>query len=168
MKTVLCIVSFFIAVTAFAQPPKVELSPSGFPRVDVSIPDTKNEKLIELSKSWALETYKRGGYDVTDVTENSMVISAIEKRAFFYRNKGEGYDHDINFEMRLSFYGNRYSVQLFVKQIFADGVKIEYTIPDYFTSEGKLKEGYNDVKPSLENTANRILKSHYNFITNYR
>lgn len=168
MKTSIAIACFFISMLSLAQPPQMELSPSGFPKLDVSIPATKNEKLIELSKNWALETYKRGGYDVTDVTENSMTISAIEKRAFFYRNKGEGYDHDINFEMRLTFYGNRYSVQLFVKQIFADGVKIEYTIPDYFTSDGNLKEGYADVKPSLEATANTILKSHYNFITKSR
>ncbi len=168
MRTVFGIVCFFITTFALAQPPQMELSRSGFPKVDVSIPATKNEKLIELSKSWALETYKRGGYDVTDVTENSMTISAIEKRAFYYRNKGEGYDHDINFDMKLTFYGNRYSVQLFVKQIFADGVKIEYTIPDYFTSDGSLKEGYADVKPSLEATANTILKSYYNYITNFR
>ena len=167
MKRLIAI-AFLSFTPIWAQPPQVELSRTGFPAVDVSIPNTPNEKLVDLTKNWALETYKRGNFDVTDVTDNTVTISAVERRAFFYRNKGEGFDHDIRFDMKFTFSDNRYTVNFTVRQIFADGVRIEYAVPDYFTSDGKLKEDYDEVKPSLEATVNKILRSHYNFILNFR
>jgi hypothetical protein len=168
MKRLMAIVAFLSFIIVKAQPPQAELSRTGFPAVDVSIPATPNEKLVDLTKNWALETYKRGNFDVSEVTDNTVTISAVERRAFFYRNKGEGFDHDIRFDMKITFSGNRYTVNFIIKQIFADGVRIEYNIPDYFTSDGKLKEDYEEVKPSLEATVNKIIRSHYNFILNFR
>lgn len=58
----------------------------------------------------------------------------------------------------------KYTLTFIVKEIYIDNVLLKTTVADFFTSEGKLKEDYKDVKPSLESTANRIIKSYINFI----
>ncbi|OYQ34076.1 hypothetical protein CHU92_12125 [Flavobacterium cyanobacteriorum] len=168
MKPLVVIAAVFIGVAASAQPQRAELTRSGFAPVTVSIPATPNEKLAELTRNWAMETYQRGGYDITGVTGNLLTVSAREDGAFFYRNKGEGFDHDIRYNMELSFAENSYTATFTISEIYANDVRIEYNIPDYFTSAGTLKEDYEEVEPSLENTVNRIIRSHYNFIINFR
>jgi len=159
---------------AMAQPPKLELTPRGFEPIEVSIPATQNEKLIEVTKAWALEYNNRGlkedrGYDASDVTENSITISAFKKNAFYYRERGEAFEHRIRYSMKITFSQNRYTLAFTVNDIYGDSNSLlEYKLPDYFTSEGKLKEGYTGLDTSLEETVNNIVKSHYNFILNFR
>lgn len=160
---------FFAA--AVAAQPRLELTPAGFAPVDIELPPTTNEKLIELSRNWAMEYNRprKERYDITNVTGNSMTISAFKDNAFYYTNRGEEFYHRIRYSIELAFYGDRYTVVFTVVDIYADDDKIiEYKIPDYFNSNGKLKEGYEFIEPSLEATVNSIVGSHYNFIINYR
>lgn len=157
----------FIAATAFAQP-KTELAPAGFSTVTVTIPASVPEKMVELTKNWALEANRRGSFDVSEVTTNTITVTANKKDAFYYRSKGEGYDHDIRYDLKLNFSESSYTATFVVKEIYADNVRIESTVADFFSSDGAPKVGFEDVKPSLEATANTILKSHYNFILNFR
>ncbi|WP_294822514.1 hypothetical protein [uncultured Flavobacterium sp.] len=160
----------FLSAAALAQPPKMELKPNGFDPIEVSIPATPNEKLIEITKAWAQEFNRREeGADITEVTLSSLTVSANKRNGFFYRNRGEAHEHKIRYSMKIAFYENRYTLAFTVNDIYADGDKlIDYKLPDYFTSAGKLKEGYTDLKPSLERTVNDIAASHYNFIINFR
>jgi hypothetical protein len=78
MRRCLLILCLFIAGTAIAQPQMV-LMPYGFDPVEVQIPAISQEKFIELSKSWAAEFNRnQKGYDVSDVTSNSLTISAYK------------------------------------------------------------------------------------------
>ncbi|MCW4467512.1 hypothetical protein OGH69_00900 [Flavobacterium sp. MFBS3-15] len=164
------LVFLFLSVSALAQPPKMELEPYGFDPIEVSIPATPNDKLIEITTAWAQEfNRKESGADVTEVTTNSLTISAYKRNGFFYRDRGETHSHRIHYSMKITFYENRYTVAFATDDIYSDGDKlITYKIPDYFTPEGKLKDGYTDLKPSLERTVNDIVTSHYNFIINFR
>lgn len=169
MQKLLLILCLFIAGTAIAQPQMV-LMPYGFDPVEVQIPGISQEKFIELSKSWAAEFNRnQKGYDVSDVTSNSVTISAYKRNAFFYRNLGDTFQYTIRYTMKLSVYDTYYKLVFTVTDIYAnDDVLINYKIPDYFTASGKLKDGYNDIKPSLEKTVNYIVASHYDTIANYR
>lgn len=153
----------------FAQP-QLELTPNGFDPVTVEIPSTPNEKLIEVSTAWANEYNRRQkGAVITDVTANSMTITAYKKNAFYFRNRGEAFDHSVNYTLKLAFSQSNYTLQFTVTDIFTDGDKlIQYKLPDYFRPDGKLKEGYTDLEKSLEDTVNDIVASHYNFLINYR
>ncbi|MGQ2982535.1 hypothetical protein [Flavobacterium sp.] len=164
------LIFLFLSAAALAQPPKMELNPNGFDAIDVSIPATPNEKLIEITKAWATKANQREkGADVTDVTANSLTVSAYKRDAFFYRDRGETHSHRIRYSMKITFYENRYTVAFTVNDIYMDGDKlVTYKLPDYFTSEGKLKEGYTDLEQSLERTVNDLVTSHYNFIINFR
>jgi hypothetical protein len=169
MQKILFLLCFFAIASMHAQP-RLELEPAGFAPIEISLPPTPNDKLIEVTKAWAKE-YNKGakGYDFTNVTANSITINAYKKNAFFYRNRGEAFDHSINYTMKITFHENSYTLQFTVTDIFVGTDKlIEYKLPDYFTNEGKLKEGYDDLKPSLEKNVNDIVASHYNFILNYR
>lgn len=170
MKLFSFILFFTASFVAYAQTPKLVLQPGGFDAVSVTIPSTANEKLIELSKNWATQ-YKRRkqGIDVSNVSANSMLITGFKKNAFFYSNKGETFYHKIKYDMHLTFNNNSYTVQFNVSDIYIDDdVLLEYKLPDYFTSEGNLKDGYNTLKTSLEDTVNDMITSHYNFIVDYR
>lgn len=170
MSRYITIVLFFAAALLNAQPPKVELQPYGFDPVEIQIPATSNEKLLELSQNWAIEYNRtRNGHDITNVTDNSMTITAFKQNAFYYRNRGDAFDHRIKYEMDISFNRDRYTLTFKVTEIYLNNDKlIEYKIPDYYTSDGKLKDGYDGLENSLEVTVNDIIRSHYNFIVNFR
>lgn len=161
-------------VAATAQPPELELQPNGFDPIEVSIPSTPNNKLIEVTKAWASEYNARGekgdtGYDATDVTSNSITISAYKKNAFSFSERGESFQHKIRYSMKITFYQNRYSLTFIVNDIYGDSNSpMKYKLPDFFTSSGKLKQGYTGLDTSLEETVNAIVLSHYNFLLNYR
>jgi len=172
----LCLLFIFFVTLASAQPPRLELEPRGFAPVDVQIPATSNEKLIEVTKAWANEYNnrrstgnRRRGYDVTDETTNALTIHAYKRNAFFYRERGMAFNHSIDYSLRLNFYETYYTIQFTVESIYIDNDKlIESDIQDYFTSDGKLKEGYDELETSLEDNVNEIVESHYNFVINFR
>jgi len=168
---VICILVFCLnCLTVTAQPPRLELTPGGFEPVTVQIPATSAEKLIELSKNWAAETNKRRrGYDITNVTANTVTISAYKRNAFYYRNRGESFDFRIRYEMALTFDNTSYTLAFKVVDIYAKDDNVQKTgLSNYFTSDGKLKEGFEEVEPSLETSVNDLVNSHYNFLLNFR
>jgi hypothetical protein len=170
MRKLLTLLCFFVLAIANAQPPAMELTPNGFDIIEVQIPSTSNDKLIQLSTAWAADlNRKRNGYDATDVTSNSMVISAYKKNAFFIRNNGDSFNYAIQYTMKLSFHDTYYTMHFLVNDIYTnDDVLVKYKLPDYFTPDGDLKEGYEDLKPSLEKSVNDLALSYYNFIVNFR
>lgn len=169
MQRLLLICCLIITGTAIAQPQMV-LMPYGFDPVEVQIPAISQEKFIELSRSWAAEFNRnQKSYDVSDVKSNSLTITAFKRNAFFYRNLGETFQYTIRYTMELSLFDSYYKLIFTITDIYAnDDVLINYKIPDYFSSSGQLKDGYSDLKPSLEKTVNYIVASHYNTIANYR
>jgi hypothetical protein len=169
MHRLLCL--FLLLPVMAAAQLALELEPSGFPPVTVTIPSTLNEKLVDLTRAWAQEYNRRNdrGYDFLDVTDNSITVSSYKKNAFFYRDRGQSFNLSINYTMQLTFSESSYTLAFTVTDIFADNDKLlEYHIPDYFTSEGKLKEGYDELDTSLEKNVNDIARSHYNFLINFR
>lgn len=159
----------FVTGIVMAQPPKMELKPNGFDPVTISIPEIRPERLIEATKIWTADFNRRQkGFDITNVTSNSLTIYTFKKNAFFYRNLGERFQYTVRYSIKLIFYDTSYTLQFNVIDIYADEDKlISYKIPDYFLSSGQLKEGYSDLKPSLEKTVNNIVTSHYNYMINY-
>lgn len=170
MKNFVYLFFYFMVLGKLYAQPKLELLPHGFEPVTVDIPEITSEKFIDLAKNWAV-FYNRNGnrYDVSEVTSNTITVSALKKNAFFYRNKGETFNYNIEYDVKLNFYGNYYTLLFIVKNIYTDdNVLIQSSISDYFDSNGNLKEGFNEVKPSLEKNVNGISKSLHNYITNYR
>ena len=171
LYTLLC---FITLGTANAQPPELKLQSNGFEQVDITIPATKNDKLVALTRSWVAELEHRGpdqgkGYDITNVTDNSITVSGYKKNGFYFRDRGEQFMHKIRYTMKITFYESHYTVDFKVMQIFTDNdVPVKYSIPDYFLPDGKLKDGYTELDSSLENTVNNLILSHYNFILNFR
>jgi len=164
---IICITALLCCALSFAQPPRLELTPGGFDVVAVALPAAPAEKLIDLTKVWAFEfNRKEDGFDITNVTANSITISAFKDNAFFYRERGQAFDHKIRYTMEITFNDAGYTVDFKIPEIYSDDRLIEYTIPDYFTREGKLKEGYGAIERSLEASVNNIVKSHYNFLAN--
>lgn len=156
-------------ITILSAQPKLELQQGTFSPTEAAIPTVSAEKLIELTKNWASEFNRReGGFDITDVTANTITISAFRDNAFFYRNRGEAFDHKIRYDMQLTFSSGVYRVNFAVREIYYNDKLIASTLPDYYNSQGNLKEGYEDVKPSIEATVNNIIRSHYNFLVNFR
>lgn len=169
MSRLLFITCLFIGLSLHAQP-KLELTPRGFDPVEATIASVPSEKLIELSKSWASEfNRKEKGADISSVTASGLTISAFKKNAFFIRNRGEMFEYTIHYSMKLTFTNGSYSLQFTVNDIYADDdTLVKYKLPDYFGPSGELKEGYADLKLSLERTVNGIVTSHYNFIANFK
>lgn len=145
---------------------KIEMSPKGFAPVAVQTPNKPIEKLMALSKSWAAY-YNKKGYDVFDVTQNTITIGAVKENAYFYRNLGVQYDYNIKYTLQIDFSENQKYVMTFtVKEIYANEVLIQTKVIDFFTPDGKLKDDFEEVKPSLEATVNRILNSYSNYLAN--
>lgn len=162
MKKLLTISLFFFYFAVFSQE-KTQLTPNGFPTVTVQKPNIPLENLIDASRSWALY-YNKLGADVYEVTVNSLKIDALRKGAFHYYSLGERYTFDVKYTLAVEFGDTNYNLKLTVKEIYTDDKLLESTLADYFTLEGKLKDGFEEIKPSLEITVNKIISSFATYI----
>lgn len=149
---------------SFAQP-KLEMTPKGFAPLEVDMPNRSTTKLLESSKDWA-SYFNTNNSDVFNVTENSLTIESLYENAYYYWNIGVKYKFDIKYNLQIVFKENqkKYTLIFTVKQIYTDNVPMKSTIVSFYTPEGKLKEDFQDIKPSLEHTVNKIIKSYINFI----
>ncbi|MDR6966197.1 hypothetical protein J2X31_000190 [Flavobacterium arsenatis] len=162
MKKLLPLLCCFYCCLAFSQE-KIELTPNGFPTVVIAKPNIPLENLIEASRSWAL-FYNKNGADVYEVTSNSLKIDALRKGAFAYYSLGERFTFDVKYTLAVEFGDANYTLKLTVKEIYTDDKLIKSTLPDYFTPEGKLKQGFEDIKPSIEITVNKLIASFASYI----
>jgi hypothetical protein len=158
---------FFVLLTAavFGQA-KMELTPTGFATLSFPKPAKTLEKLIEHSRNWAA-FYNRNNdfpYDVYDVTATSLSIDGFVENAFYYRNNGEVFHHRIKYTLKIEFGKDTYDLRFIVREIYADKTLTKTTVADYFTPDGKLKEDFEDVRPSLEKTAAEVVRSFANAI----
>lgn len=152
-----------------AQPPAMELQPNGFPVITVPLPETLPEKLIDLTQRWAHGfNLKEEGFDATNITSNTITITANKKNAFFYRDRGQAFDHEIRYEMHFTFNKDNYTLKFNITDIYLRDRRLESGISDFFTSDGKLKDGYDGLERSLEASVNNIVRDHYTYILNYR
>lgn len=164
-KVLLLFVVIFSANLAFAQE-RFELTPNGFPPIEIEKPRKPLEKLMDASKAW-VDSYHKGERDVYNVTATSLQIDAVKQNAFFYRNLGETFQHRIKYTLKVEFLENTYRLTFVVKEIYTKQTLLKMTVSDFFTPDGKLKDDFEEAKPSLEQTANKVLKSFTNFIQTY-
>ncbi|MES2484755.1 MAG: hypothetical protein V4581_02250 [Bacteroidota bacterium] len=168
MKRLLTIMCCFILAATKAQAPKTQLQRGSFESVTATMPPMLPEKFIDNTKAWA-HTFTRtaGGYDATNVTGNTITISALKRNAFRYQNAGETVENKVGYSLEITFNTTSYTIKYIVNDIYGDNdTLLEYKLPDYFTSNGKLKEGYNGLIKSMEATANETLESFHDYITN--
>lgn len=168
MKICLSILLVFTVFIAKAQL-KVELTPKGFePNPTVgNLPQITNERFIEATQLWA-QDFSRGEADISQVTENSLTIDAFRDNAFFYRNVGDTYYQKVKYQIELSKERNTYSLSFQITEIYTNKTLLKSAITDYFTPDGKMKDGFEEVKPSIEKTVSIILDSYNRYITNIR
>jgi len=166
MKRILQLLLIFSTFTGFAQI-QVEVKPNGISPNPITrtIPAMTDERFIELSQNWASE-FSRGEAIITEVTPNSMTIDAFRDNAFLYRNKGETFLHKIKYQLKVSKQRNSYTASLSVTEIYANKVLLKSTIADYFLPNGNQKEGFEEVKPTLEKSLNIILNSYDKYLKN--
>lgn len=156
--------ALLICATGFTQT-IAEMTPQGFLPVRFSSPNKPLEKLIDLSKTWA--NMNKHGADASNITENSLVITGFKPLAAYYYNVGVKYNYDLRYEITVVFNADKtYTLSFDAKEFYANEVLTKTKVPDFFTPEGKLKDDFRDVKPSLEVTVDRILKAYHNFISN--
>lgn len=157
---------FLLFSTLILAQAKPEMTPKGFAPIEFTTPNRPVEKLIEASKSWA-PYYNKKGFDVYDVTPNSLKIDGYKTNAYFYRNLGETYPYNIRYTLEIVFKADGiYTVTFSLKESYAKEALVKTTVADFFTPDGKLKDDYTEVKPSLERTAENVIKSFTNFIQN--
>lgn len=156
---------FVFSLTISRAQAVAEMTPKGFAPLNFTTPAKTLEKLIEASKSWAA-TYNKDGFDITDVTENSLTVSGLKKYACYYWNLGVRYDYNIRYTLKITFEKDNSGKIVFnAKEFYANNVLTKTTIADFFTPDGQLKDDFKDVKPTLEATVDRMVQSYVNFIS---
>lgn len=163
MKHFLKIAVLFFITFCPAQT-KLELTPQGFMPVEAKTPNLPPDQLIDVSKSWA-PYFNKNGADVFEVSSNSLTIEARYENAFYSYNVGVKYNYDIKYSLKIVFgEDKKYTLKFIVKEIYAENVLLKTTVADFFTADGTLKDDFRDAKPSLEKTANSIVKSFVNYM----
>lgn len=164
MKLLLQLFLIFFTISNYAQI-KVEVTQNGIEPNSYTekIPPLTDERFIELSQIWAPE-FSRGNSNITEVTANSLTIDAFRDNAFLYRNKGETFLHNIKYQLKVTKNGDSYTASFKILEIYARKVLLKSTISDYFLPNGNLKEGFEEVKPSLERSLNIILNSYDRYL----
>ncbi|WP_447636301.1 hypothetical protein [Flavobacterium microcysteis] len=167
MKFYFSILLIFTTVISNAQA-RMELTPKGFDPNPIrgSLPFMTNEKFINGTQLW-IQEFSRGESDISEVTENSLTIDAFRDNAFFYRNLGNTFYQKVRYRIKLSKEGNEYVLSFQITEIYANKTLLNSGITDYFKPDGKMKDGFEEVKPSIEKTVGIILNSYHRYITNY-
>lgn len=163
MKPLLTLFAFFTFALGVSQN-LVEMTPKGFQPIKVATASKPIEQLIELSKSWA--NANKYGADASDVTANSLTITGFKPLAAYYYNVGVKYNYDLRYEIKVVFQPDQTATLTFdAKEFYANEVLTKTQVADFYTPEGKLKDDYRDVKPSLETTVDRLLRSYSSIIS---
>lgn len=164
MKLLLQLFLIFFTISNYAQI-KVQVTQNGIEPNSFTekIPPMTDERFIELSQIWASE-FSGGNANNTEVTTNSLTIDAMRDNAFLYRNKGETFLHNIKYQLKVTKNGDSYTTSFKILEIYARKVLLKSTITDYFLPNGNLKEGFEEVKPSLERSVNIILNSYDRYL----
>ena len=164
MKLLLQLFLIFFTISNYAQI-KVQVTQNGIEPNSFTekIPPMTDERFIELSQIWASE-FSGGNANNTEVTTNSLTIDAMRDNAFLYRNKGETFLHNIKYQLKVTKNGDSYTTSFKILEIYARKVLLKSTITDYFLTNGNLKEGFEEVKPSLERSVNIILNSYDRYL----
>lgn len=161
MKKLLFLLLFATAGPLFCQI-KMELTPDGFASVDIQKPNVPQQKLEDRIRAWvsAYNEKNEFGYDIYEVSESGMKIDAYKMNAFYYRNRGEVYQHRIKYTLKIDYLDTSLRVKFSVAEVYAGKNLLQLSIPDFFNPDnGKLKDDYLDAKPSLEKTASKIVES---------
>ncbi len=169
MKKILLIIFTLTITNLWAQAPQLELTKSGFKPLTYDIPAIESQKFIALSKEWVGKLkLNNQNFDISNISSGQLTISGYKNNAFYYRNRGETFQHRVKLVMKIDFSTSYYTLSLTIPEIYADyNSLIDYTIPDYFTSDGKLKDGYDGLKESLEKSMNDIALNYYNYISKH-
>lgn len=156
---------FTLSITA--QPAPANVSQRGVEAFTATMPAMQPGRFTELTKAWA-NAYTGGSYDATSVTGSSITISAVKRNAFRYRNTSETVENKISYSLVMEFTSNSYTLKFLVEDIYGDNdVLLKYRLPDFYKSNGELKDGYDGLEKSLEATINDIVQSHYDYLVNY-
>ncbi|HEU4495711.1 MAG TPA: hypothetical protein VFR70_01545 [Flavobacterium sp.] len=151
---------FFWAIAAPAQI-KVELTAKGIiPNViSGKLAPMTDEAFIDTSQAWAQE-FSKGEADALDITQNSLAIEAFRDNAFYYTNRGETFYHRIKYRMEIAKSGGTYTCSFKILEIYTKRTLLKSAVADYFLPDGKVKEDFEEVKPSLERSIGIILNSY--------
>ncbi|HEY0045619.1 MAG TPA: hypothetical protein VGB44_02805 [Flavobacterium sp.] len=155
---------FLLLTTATIAQTRIELTTRGFSTIEVPRPEGTIDELIEASRAWANE-YRHEQPSVHDITSNSLKITAIRNNAFFYRNVGETFRNGVGYTLSVTFTATTCRISFSVNDIYERNALKEMEITDYFTSDGRPKEDFEDVKPSLEETVNNLVNSYLSYIS---
>jgi len=170
MYRLLVILFVISAGMAYGQPPEMEVTRNGFSPITMRVPAMAADKFVEVTKAWAGSfTNREGGYDAKNITGNTITISALKRNAMRYQNVGQTVENKIRYNLEITFTATSYTVRFVVVDIYGDNdTLLDYRLPDYYKSDGTLKDGYRGLDTSLETTANNIVQSYHDFIINYR
>ncbi len=131
-----CLISLFVN----AQPQPAQIVRGTISPFSTSMPSMLPERFIDITKAWAYAyTRPESGYDATNVSDNSITISAMKRNAFRYQNTGDVVENKIRYSLIISFTSNSYTVKFVVNEIYGDNdVLLKYKLPDYYKSDGSL------------------------------
>ncbi len=166
MKNIYALFFLMLTISINAQ---LIVKPTGFNSIAAEKPDKTNEKFIELAKSWAA-TYNRTvefPYEIYNVTATSFEIDAHKPNAFYYRNRGEAYYHRVKYNMKITLDEQTYKVDFAVKEIYTSNVLTEMNLSTFYAPDGRVKQEYIDAIPSLEKSANAIVRSFVDYMSTY-
>ncbi|RZJ67817.1 MAG: hypothetical protein EOO50_04370 [Flavobacterium sp.] len=145
----------------------MEFTPDGFQSFEIPKPNVPVDKLESRIRGWVMAYNERNefGYDVYDVSENGLKIDAYKMNAFYYRNRGETFQHRIKYTLKIDYLERTLRVKFSVAEVYMGKNRVDLDPLKFFNSEGKLKADYLDAKPSLEKTAQKIVDSFVAFMS---
>lgn len=140
---------------------KMELTPQGFQSFDIPRPDVPLDKLENRIRAWVMAYNEKNefGYDIYEVSEAGLKIDAYKMNAFYYRNRGETFQHRIKYSLKIDYLDRNLRVKFSVLEVYMGKNRVDLDPLKFFDTDGKLKSDYLDAKPSLEKTAQKITDS---------
>lgn len=152
-----------LGVGTLSAQPATELSASGFAPVTFSVPARDMLDRVDAISRWAARE-NRKGHDIVRESDQTLRVEARRDNAFFYRDRGEEHAFRVRYVMKIQFSDTSCTVRFSVSEIYDKDQLLQTQLSGYFRADGRIKEDFEEVKPSMERTANALLRSLYDVL----
>jgi len=162
----LVIVSLFISSLAFAQVPKLELTPKGIEPAVINVDLVTAADIYARTIQWLENNFENPDKVIVANLEGKEIsIKAVEPKVWTPNRIGKNTNYDIAYTLKIEFKDGRYKVSYNLGNFEKNGTRLATSYKDLFKKfDGSVRYSFEDAVTGIEDKLNKRTESLYNYI----
>lgn len=155
------------SITVAQDIPELKFTPNGFEPIVIEI-DKPASELYEKALNWVQETYQNPKEVLmADIPNEKIRVTGLARNAWVQKVMISNFLHDLKYSMEISFKDGKYRVEyVFISLIPHEPTHFPQTSTSaFFNKKGQPRSHYKTAIPSMEEKANSLNQSLYNYLS---